>query len=83
MDTIKKYEDSLHNIIEQEIRKRDDIIKELRAQKPRLVQNGDTGAIHSELEKCKKELHQKTKRSRNSECQIRHIHKIIRGAHNK
>ena len=61
MDKIKKHEDSLHKIIAEEIKKRDDIIKELKEQKPPPIQNGVTGTSHSELEKCRKELRQKNK----------------------
>ena len=61
MDKIKKHEDSLHKIIAEEIKKRDDIIKELKEQKPHPIQNGVTGTSHSELEKCRKELRQKNK----------------------
>ena len=61
MDKIKKHEDSLHKIIAEEIKKRDDMIKELKEQKPHPIQNGVTGTSQSELDKCRKELRQKNK----------------------
>ena len=61
MDKIKKHEDSLHKIIAEEIKKRDDMIKELKEQKPHPIQNVVTGISQSELDKCRKELRQKNK----------------------
>ena len=62
MDRIKKEQDSLHKVIEEEIRRRDDTIKELKEQKPHPIQNGVAGTSQkSELEKCRKELRQKNK----------------------
>ena len=60
MESIKRLEDSLHRRIEEEIRKRDDVISELR-EKLRTAGNNDTGTPARDTDKYKGQLREKNK----------------------